>query len=73
MTMQLELFVWEGGTAPTAPALIVTGRKSTATPFYPVAGIGSTAYAARVIAARFRLSPAMARTVVELGGIGCSA
>lgn len=37
---------------------------------YPASRIDATAYPVRVIAARFRLSPAVARKVVELGGIG---
>jgi hypothetical protein len=37
---------------------------------YPVVGLGSTEYAAGVIAARCHLSPAVARKVVELVGIG---
>ncbi len=54
----------------TASTPNVTGLNSTAIAFYPFAGIGSTDYAAGVIAARCRLSPAVARTVVELGGLG---
>ena len=40
---------------------------------YPVTGIGSTEYAARVIGARCRLSPAIARKVIELVGMGGAA
>jgi hypothetical protein len=40
---------------------------------YPVTGIGSTEYAAHVIAARCCLSPAVALRVVELVGLGGNA
>jgi hypothetical protein len=44
-----------------------------AIPQYPVTGIGSTHYAATVIAARCCLSPAVALRVVELIGLGGAA
>jgi hypothetical protein len=67
--MMAILGTWEGAVG-AAPLLNVTGLHSTATPSYPVAGIGSTEYAARIIAVRCRLSPAFARMVVELCGMG---
>jgi hypothetical protein len=62
-----------GGAGDTAPAPNVARFASKAIPPYPVAGIGSTDYAARIIGARCRLSPAVARKVVELVGIGSAA
>lgn len=58
------------GAVGAAPLRNVTGLNSTATPLYPFAWVGSTEYAARIIAARCRLSPSTARKVVELVGIG---
>ena len=37
---------------------------------YPVPCIGSTEYAARVIAARFGVSPVIANAIVSLNGMG---
>ncbi len=73
MAMQLELFGWEGGAAPTAPARIVTGLNSTANASYPDTVISSTEYALMVIGARCRLSAAVARKAIELAGIGGNA
>jgi hypothetical protein len=61
------------GAVGAAPLRNVTGLASTAIASYPFTGIGSTDYAAGVIGARCRLSPAVARTVVELIGIGGAA
>ncbi len=58
------------GAVGAAPCLNVTGLNSTALLPYPFAGIGSTEYAARLIGKRCGLSPAVARMIVELGGIG---
>jgi len=58
------------GAAGAAPLQNVTGLNSTATPRYPVIVIGSTEYAARVIAARCCLSPSVALRIVELIGMG---
>jgi len=55
-----------------APTPNIASLVGTAIPHYPAIGSGSTEYAAHVIAARCRLSPALARRVVELGGIGGS-
>jgi hypothetical protein len=56
--------------APTPNIACLIGA---AIPHYPVTGIGSTTeYAAHVIAARCRLSPAVALRVVELIGMGAS-
>lgn len=61
---------WVGAAIP-APTTFIARLASKANPQYPVIGIGSTTeYAAYVIAARCRLSPAVARKVVELVGIG---
>ncbi len=56
--------------APTAPRPEIARLYSKATWSYPFAGIGSTEYAARLIGKRCGLSPAVARMIVELGGIG---
>jgi hypothetical protein len=61
------------GAVGAAPLRSITGLHSTARPLYPVAGTGSTEYAAHVIAARCRLSPSLARRVVELIGMGGAA
>ena len=53
-----------------APTPNIASLVGPAISHYPVTGNGSIEYAARVIAARCRLSPALARRVVELGGIG---
>ena len=60
----------KGGTAPTVPALKVTRFCNRAFPQYPLSPLGSNELAARVIGERFRLSPTVARTVVELVGYG---
>lgn len=53
-----------------APALMIACLDGAAITQYPFTGIGSTEYAALVIGARCNLSPAVARSVVELIGIG---
>lgn len=56
------------GDAAAAPSL--AGLHSAATPLYPFAGIGSTTYAAGIIAARFGVLPAIAYIIAELFSIG---
>ncbi|GGE05580.1 hypothetical protein GCM10011529_09960 [Polymorphobacter glacialis] len=56
--------------APTAPTPNVARFTSKAVPAYPDPRIGSTEYAARIIGARCRLSPAVANSVIELVGMG---
>ena len=56
-----------------APAPQIASLVGAAFPQYPFTGIGSTEYAARVIGARCRLSPAIARKVSELVGMGGAA
>ena len=60
----------KGGTAPTVPTLNIAHLVSRASPRYRLPPLGSTELAARTIGERFRLSPAIARTVVELAGYG---
>ena len=63
--------VERGGTVLPVPAPQIASLVGAAFPQYPFTGIGSTAdYAALVIGARCNLSPAVARSVVELVGIG---
>lgn len=60
----------KGGTAPTVPTLRFARFYNRAISQYPHSPLGSNELAARVIGERFRLSPAVARTVVELVGYG---
>jgi hypothetical protein len=55
-----------GAAYPQSSAL-PAGQRDT---FYPVPRIGSTEYAARIIAARFDVSPVIAGAIVSLAGIG---
>ena len=57
-------------TAPTAPCPKFACFVSTANPEYLFAGIIATDYAARIIAARFGISPAMAQAIASLSGLG---
>ena len=68
--MMAKALIERGEAGDTAPTPNVARYCSKATVAYNVAGIGSTAYAARVIGERCNLSPAVALKVVELGGIG---
>ena len=60
----------KGGAAPTAPAPKIARVLNRALTRYPQSPLGSNELAARVISERFRLPPAVARTVVELVGYG---
>ena len=60
----------KGGTAPTVPPLDFARLVNRAIPLYGLSPFGSIELAARMIGERFRLSPAVARTVVELVGYG---
>ena len=60
----------KAGTVAAVPGLEVTRVLIRATPQYPLSMFGSNELAARVIGERFRLSPTVARTVVELVGYG---
>ena len=60
----------KGGVGCTAPTLKVARFFNRAIPRYRLLPLGSNELAARVIGERFRLSPAVARTVVELAGYG---
>lgn len=61
------------GTVGAAPLPIVASFVGPAPFPYPFPNIGSTEFAARIIGVRHRLSPAVARTIVELVGIGGAA
>ena len=60
----------EGGVGCTTPALKIARFFNRASPQYPRLPLDPNELAARVIGERFRLSPAVARTVVELVGYG---
>ncbi len=62
--------VERGGAVLPVPAPQIASLVGAAFPQYPFTGIRSTDYAALVIGARCNLSPAVARKVVELVGIG---
>jgi len=58
------------GTVGAAPYPEIAFLVSRAIPAYPVTRIGSTKYTARLIAARFAVSPVIAREIAALSGIG---
>ena len=60
----------KGEAAPTASTLKIARLFNRAISRYPHSPLGSNELAARVIGERFRLSPAVARTVAELAGYG---
>ena len=60
----------KAGTVAAVPGLKVTRFFNRAISHYPLLPLGSNDLAVRVIGERFRLSPTVARTVVELVGYG---
>jgi len=63
----------KGGAALTAPAQVCAEIAPPALLSYPFAGIATTDYAARIIAARCHVSPCMARQIAEIIGLGGAA
>ena len=63
----------KGEAAPTAPTLKIARVTNRANPRYANLPIPSNELAVRLIGERYRLSPAFARTVVELVGYGACA
>jgi hypothetical protein len=65
---------YEGGEAvPTGLAPKCAEIAAPALLSYPFAGIATTEYAARIIAARCHVSPRMARQIAEIIGMGGAA
>lgn len=60
----------KGGAVAPAPTLKGAHFQSKAKPHYRQLPCGSTSLAVHVISRRFRLSPSVAGTVVELAGFG---
>jgi hypothetical protein len=60
----------KGAAVPAAYPQVFAFLTSKAVTHYPVAGVASSEYAARIIAARFAVPAVIARAIVALNGMG---
>jgi hypothetical protein len=60
----------KGAAADTANPQVFAFLASKAVTYYPVAGLASSEYAARIVAVRFAVPAVIARAIVALNGVG---